>query len=249
MFARIIVCHHNSSVSRGKESMRFTVALQAALIATTVITAAVAQPLPAVGDAYVYRVINAYNNETRGQVSHRIDKIDTDHVFVSVTTEMPGTSIATTEVYALDGNWLRHPVTNRDQPVDYEFAPAYPAYRFPLDPGKEWSVRVNAVNPATGEQRSVRVDAKVIGSERIRVPAGEFDTVKIRRAVYAGDSASYLRLTETVISETEWFAPALGRSVRLTTDSHYQDLARRRGSQVMKGDRNTYELTSAPLPR
>ena len=74
-------------------------------------------------------------------------------------------------------------------------------------------------------------------------------TVKIRRSVYAGDGASYLHLTETTISETEWFAPALGRSVRLTTDSHYQDLSRRRGSQIVNGDRNTYELTSAPLPR
>jgi hypothetical protein len=234
-----------SAFARRAGKLAFAVLIVAT--AGTAYPAGVMQPVA--GDIYVYRVINAYNNEIRGQVTFKVDNIDADRMIMAVSTETPGSSAVTMATYTLDGNWLRHPVTNRDQPVDYEFAPAYPAYRFPLDPGKEWSVRVNAVNPATGEQRSVRVDAKVIGNERIRVPAGEFDTVKIRRAVYAGDSASYLRLTETTISETEWFAPALGRSVRLTTDSHYQDLARRRGSQTMNGDRNTYELTSAPLPR
>ncbi len=35
---------------------------------------------------------------------------------------------------------------NHDQPVEYEFAQPYPAYDFPLDVGKTWSLRVNATN-------------------------------------------------------------------------------------------------------
>ena len=229
--------------------MRSTIALQAALIAASVLTTAVAQPVPAVGDAYVYRVINAYNNEPRGQVRSRIDNVDTDRVVMAVTTETPGTSIASTEVYAPDGNWLRHPLTNRDQPVDYAFAPAFPAYRFPLEPGSEWSLRVDAVKPATNARRSVHVDATVIGAERIRVPAGEFDTLKIRRTIYAGDAVNYLRLTETTISELEWYAPSLRRYVRLISDSYYKDLSRRQGAQTMRGDWNLYELVSAPAAR
>jgi hypothetical protein len=227
--------------------------VHAVLIAATVLTVATAQSLPtdqpAVGDTHVYRVINAYNNETRGQVSYRIDKVDADRVVMAVTTEAPGINIATTEVYAPDGNWLRHPVTNRDQPVDYEFAPAYPAYQLPLEPGREWSFRVNAVNPATGERRSVRVDATVLGAERIRVPAGDFDTLKIRRTVYAGDAENHLRLAETTISELEWYAPTLQRHVRLVSDSYYKDYTRRQASQTMRGDWNIYELVSAPPAR
>ncbi len=219
--------------------------LAAALFAAS----AIATAAPVAGDTYVYRVVNAYNNETRGQVSYRVDKVDTDRIVMSVATETPGVNIATTEIYAPDGNWLRHPVTNRDQPVDYEFAPAYPAYQFPLEPGKEWSTRVNAVNPATGERRSVRVDAKVLGNERIRVPAGEFDTVKIRRMVYAGDSSSYQHYTETNIAETEWFAPALGRTVRIARNSGYLDTSRGPQSRAVRGDWNIYELVSAPPMR
>lgn len=220
----------------------------AAVWATAVSRQTIAAP-PASGDTYVYRVINGYNNETRGQISYRVDMTGADRIIMSVNADNPGLQIATTEIYTPDGNWLRHPVTNRDQPVDYEFSPAYPAYRYPLDSGKVWSTRVNAVNPATGAQRSVRVDATVVGAERIRVPAGEFDTIRIRREIYAGDAESYRNLTETTISETEWFAPALGRSVRLVSDSYYRNYSFRRGQQTVRGDWNIFELVSAPLLR
>ena len=234
-----------------RAGIRVCAAMHAILIAASTLTAAGAQPLatsqPVAGDTHIYRVTNGYNNETRGQVSYRVDKVDADRVVMAVTTETPGTSIATTEVYAPDGNWLRHPLTNRDQPVDYEFVPAFPAYRFPLEPGNEWSLRVDAVNPATGARRSVRVDATVLGAERIRVPAGDFDTLKIRRTVYAGDATNYLGLTETTISEIEWYAPSLRRYVRLISDSYYRDSTRRQAAQVMRGDWSRYELVSAPV--
>ena len=44
---------------------------------------------PTVGDTYVYRVTNAYNNEARGQVTYRVDKVDPDQVTVTVTPDSP----------------------------------------------------------------------------------------------------------------------------------------------------------------
>ncbi len=236
-----------STVYVKQASLRIVLVVTTALAMTTAQFCAAGQPVA--GDTNVYRLINAYNKETRGQISYRVDTVDAGRIVMAVTTEIPGLSTATTEVYTPDGNWLRHPVTNRDQPVDYEFAPAYPAYQFPLEPGKEWSVRVNAVNPATGESHSVRIDATVVGTERIRVPAGEFDTIKIRRSIYAGDSKMYLRLLETNISELEWYAPSLGRHVRLISDSFYRDQSRRQASQIMRGDWTIHELVSAPPAR
>ncbi len=118
-----------------------------------------------------------------------------------------------------EGNWLRHPVTNHDQPVEYEFATAYPAYAFPLEPRKSWSRRVDAIHPATGRRNSVRVDGKVVGAERISVPGGSFDTIKVSRRVYAGDWDGF-RL-ETNIIETDWYAPQLGRPVKSESTSSY----------------------------
>lgn len=228
--------------SAASRLQRLAVGGFAALLAT----AAAAAALPAAGDTYVYRVVNAYNNEARGEVSYRVERAEADRVVMAVTTT-PGATGAGTAVYTADGRWLHHALINRDQPVVYDFAPAYPAYDFPLQPGKTWSTRVEATNPASGRRNSVRVDARVVGNERVRVPAGEFDTVRIARSVYAGD-ADYPK-QETTITETEWYAPALGRSVKLVSNSFYVDNSLFYQYQVVRGDWNVFELVSAPAAR
>ncbi len=202
-------------------------------------------PRLAVGDTWVYRISNGYNNEVRGQVRYQVEHVDADRTVVSATPDNPYLGPAYTVAYAKDGNWLRHPVSNHDQPVQYEFVPAYPAYVFPLAPDKSWSVRVNATNPATGKISSVRVDGKVLGAERIRVPAGEFDTIRIWRHVYAGDWDGSRR--ETHIVETDWYAPALGRAVRSENSSQWLDESQcdETGCSRPRGDWNVIELVAA----
>jgi hypothetical protein len=200
--------------------------------------------LPAAGDTAVYRVINAYNGEVRGEIHYRVDKVESASVVVSVSTNSPYAGVPHTEVYTTEGNWLRHPVVNHDRPTDYDFAPPYPAYPFPLDIGKSWSMRVNATTPATGQRRSVRVDGQVLGAERISTPAGTFDTIKIRRLVYAGDWDGFLR--ETQIMQLDWYAPVLGRAVRTESNSQWQDMSRctRSGCSWFRGDWDVLELVS-----
>ncbi len=229
--------------------------LLASVVTGAVILAAATGPAVAVtpaaaGDTYVYRVSNGYNNEVRGQIRYQVEKADADRSVMSVTPDNPGLGQGYTAVYTLEGNWLRHPLTNHDQPVEYEFAQAYPVYVFPLDPGKSWSARVKATNPLTSKISSVRVDGTVLGAERIRVPAGEFDTIRVRRLVYAGDWDGFRR--ETHIIEIDWYAPALGRVVRSESKSEWQDLSRcgrGAGCQWFRGDWNIYELVAvSPSP-
>jgi hypothetical protein len=203
---------------------------------------------PAAGETYVYRVVNGYNNVALGKIEYRVARVDADRVALSVTTDVPALGMARTEIYDRDGNWLRHALTNQDHPVEYEFAQPYAAYALPLDTGKSWSVRVNATNPATGRRNSVRIDGEVLGAERITVPAGAFDTIKIKRRVYAGDWGAFT--FETNIYETEWYAPALGRAVRSETSSEYLDTSRGIGGgsfsgPIQKGDWNVFELVSS----
>ncbi len=197
---------------------------------------------PAVGGAYVYRVINGYNQEVRGEITFRVDKVDADHVTVTVTATTTALATPHTEIYTREGNWLRHPLTNDDQPVEYEFSPPYPAYVFPLETGKSWSLRVTATNSASAQRNSVRVDGEVLGTERITTPAGPFDTIKVMRRVYAGDWESFRR--ETNIVETDWYAPTLGRPVRAVSNSRYFDLSRcsRGPCDPFRGDWNIFEL-------
>ncbi|MEO7729263.1 MAG: hypothetical protein ABIS45_18580 [Burkholderiales bacterium] len=205
---------------------------------------------PQIGETAVYRVVNAYNGEPRGDVQYRVEKVENERVFVAVTTSSPYAGLPHNEIYTPDGNWLRHPVSNHDQAIEYEFIPPFPAREFPLEPGKAWSARVNARNLATGRGVSVRVDAQVLGSERITVAAGSFDVVKIRRTIYAGDFDGFLR--ETTISELDWYAPSIRRSVRTESNSTWIDTSRGGGgffggaynNQIMRGDWNVVELVS-----
>jgi hypothetical protein len=203
----------------------------------------------AAGDTAVYRVINAYNGEVRGEIRYRVDKVESASVVVSVSADLPYAGVPHTEVYTTDGNWLRHPVVNHDRPIEYDFAPPYPAYVFPLDVGKSWSMRVNATNPVTGQRRSVRVDGQVMGAERVSTPAGNFDTIKIRRLVYAGDWDGPLR--ETQILQLDWYAPALGRSVRTESNSQWLDQSRcsRSGCSLFRGDWDVLELVGHTAAR
>lgn len=222
----------------------FRCGIAAALLAASAIANAAVE-----GDTYVYRVTNAYNQELRGHLSYRIDKAESNQITQSVSADKPGLPIPTTEILSPDGKWLRHSMINRERLVDYNFSPAYPAYEFPLEPGKEWSTRVNATNTENSYKHSVRVDAVVLGNERVRVPAGEFDTIKIRRQIYAGDGVYYQQLKETNIFETEWYAPSLGRAVRFERNSGYADLSRGVRNRVVRGDWDIFELVSAPATR
>jgi len=186
--------------------------------------AASAPAVPAPGDTAVYRVINAYNGETQGEIRYRVDKVDAGRVVVDVNTSSAYAGAPHVAVYTAEGNWLRHPVVSHDHPTQYDFSPPFPAYPFPLDIGKTWFMRVKATNPVTGRVNSVRVDGRVAGAERVITPGGTFDTLKIVRSVYAGDDDAFRK--ETVITEIDWYAPALGRAVRTERQSGWFDAGR-----------------------
>ena len=205
---------------------------------------------PAVGESWAYRVANGYSKEVRGRIEYRVDKVAADNITVLVTPDVPALGRQHVEVYTPEGNWLRHTLINHDQPVEYEFAQPYPAYVFPLDTGKSWSLRVYATNPATGRRNSVRVDGEVLGTERVTVPAGAYDTIKVRRRIYAGDFDG--PRSETNVTEIDWYAPALGRAVRSETNSRYMD-QNQCGDQMsacgpVRGDWNILELVEVAAP-
>ena len=239
-------------MSNRKSGLRGTLYMLLAACSSGALMAGVGGPASAAtelgsGSTYVYRLVNGYNNEVRGQLRYFVEKVDPGSFTVSVVPDSSGAGVERLEIYTKEGNWLRRPLASHGQNVDYMFASAYPAYAFPLDPGKSWSVRVNATVAGVPGVRSVRVDGTVLGRERIRVPAGEFDTIKVRRVVFPGDA--YYSLLETKIVEYDWYAPALGRTVRTDSKSEYVDTSRcsRGGSGgcLFRGDWDVFELVDA----
>ena len=185
---------------------------------------AAVQPVePRVGEAWAYAVRDGYTGLPHGTWHYRVEEKYPDFYTVLATHIAPDGRVVTQrhEHYTLQGNWLETAMTNL--PV-FHYDPPYAAFVFPLEAGESWHSFVSAIDTVTTRRNRARIDGTVVGWERIAVPAGLYDTLKVRRAVYAGNH-DFFRGEEN-ITEIEWYAPRLGRAVRRETNSGYIDRSR-----------------------
>jgi hypothetical protein len=93
-----------------------------------------------------------------------------------------------------------------------EFSAPYTKLPFPLTPDMHWDEKIEAVG--THDQIFVwRIAGRAHGWERVRTPAGEFDALRIVRTMNLGDGVA--SWTNTIRTETLWYAPAVNGWVRL----------------------------------
>jgi hypothetical protein len=203
------------------------------------------------GDTWRYAVRDAFTNLPRGEVEYRVTRVEGD----TATVEVRSGDLVSTELYTRSGNWLRRPATNMQE---FSYSPAYEAFAFPLAAGKTWKSESVATDPADGRSFPVRISATVLGWDRIRVPAGEFDALKVQRYVFLDYWRSKVR-GQSVIREDEWYVPSLGKIAKRETTSRYLDgrfalandgivLTRDRGDdgpRYIQDDWLIYELVSA----
>jgi hypothetical protein len=204
-----------------------------------------------VGDTWRYAVRDAFTDLPRGEVEYQVTRVEGD----TVTVEVRSGDRTSIELYTRTGNWLRRPATNMQE---FSYSPPYEALAFPLAPGKKWKARSVATDPADGRKFPVTINGAVLGWERIRVPAGEFDALKVRRYVFLDYWRSKVR-GQSIIREDEWYAPSLGKIAKRETTSRYLDgrfaqandgivLTRDRGDdgpRYVQDDWLLYELVSA----
>ena len=176
--------------------------------------AVAAAPSVAVGDSWTYRVRDAYTGLERGNQRYRVTEAG-DRISVAVSRAGAGGD----EVRIFDSawNWLKHPATHLQT---FDYSPAYPAFAFPLAPGKTWRARLTATDPVDGRRFTLTVDGTVLGWERIKVPAGEFDALKIKRVVFF-DYLEHTVRGRSEILEHEWYVPAIKQAVRREATAMY----------------------------
>lgn len=184
--------------------------------------ASVAPAQVKIGDFWEYSVRDGYTGLPRGVYRYEVSGVDGGRVVVDVLHD--GERIDT-RIYTAGWNGLEHPLTNLQR---FRYAPAFPAYAYPLAPDKSWYTVVAATDPATGRTYNVHTKGKVVGWERIKVPAGEFDALRIQRYVFAGND-EYFKLQEE-IDETDWYVPAVRRAVRTHARSEHFDTSRGGGN-------------------
>lgn len=176
--------------------------------------ATVTAPEIRIGDTWTYRVRDGYTGFERGDQSYRVTDASPDRISVAVSG---GGRLDETHIYNREWNWLRHPATNLQT---FDYSPAYQALAFPFTSGKRWHARAMATDPADGRRFPVWIDGTVQGWEKVKVPAGEFDALKIKRAVFIGYWEMTVRGWSEIL-EYEWYAPKVKQSVRREASSQY----------------------------
>jgi hypothetical protein len=177
----------------------------------------VAAPEVRIGERHVYAAHDGYTKLPQGTVETRVVAVQ-DNI-VTLNVETPAGTRA--ERYTPDWNWIDRPATNLQR---FRYDPPYRALPFPLYAGETWRAYTNATDPVTGRVHRVRIDGKVLGWERIVVPGGTFDALKVHRLVYV--PSFELFRSQEYISELDWYAPAVGNIVRSERDSFYFDTGR-----------------------
>jgi uncharacterized protein DUF3108 len=197
---------------------------------------AAAAPAPLkIGDSWTYAARNGFNGLLNTTYQWQVTDV-TDKSIGARVTDL-GTKTAIDEHFTLNWNPL---VAFWATLRTYEFTPAYPEFPDRIEPGVDWTQIVLARDPATGQQMKMKVIGKVLGHERIRVPAGEFDCIKIERDTIL-DDAQFWR-GPTRVWESEWYSPELARSIKYETRSEYHEEGGR--NSLRRGDWTIFELTA-----
>lgn len=180
-------------------------------------SASAAAPTLSMGDSWTYSVRDGFTGLGRGTQRHQVVEVTGERVGMTVTLEN-----GVQESWAFDrgGNWLKHPAHGLQS---FDYNPPYRAFDFPVAPGKTWRARLTATDPATGWRFPVWIDGVVLGWERIKVPAGEFDALRVKRAVFF-DYYDYTTRGRSEIVEYEWYAPAVKQAVRREGSAMYYSL-------------------------
>jgi hypothetical protein len=215
--------------------------------------------VPAPGERWTYRIVNGYNNLEVGKTRYEVVSAAPDRFEVRVTDETSGITRSRSFFSGWNPDSGNYPVglatggfwSGIPPGGEVHYAPALPQFRFPLTPGKSWWESVIVIDSVSGKQVPVTVLGRIQGMERIAVPAGEFDTVKVSRDLYYQD-AEWWR-TSTWQSTTDWFAPSINRVVRHREHSQYMDKARasEKGGAplIIYGDFRIHELVEATPAR
>jgi len=185
-------------------------------------------PTPTVGDSWTYQ----YSDVRKGLKGNlnRIEVTSIDNAGVHVDVRRAdGGAPPTQQLFSTEMN-----------PIDrgaMHFTPSFARFAFPLAPGKEWLSDVVGDNQKLGKQLRYTIKGKVLDWEKIKVPAGEFDALKVViDARYRGEGPGADSDGNGQLTETIWFVPELNNFVKLD----YLETDK----QGRIANRDSWELTS-----
>jgi hypothetical protein len=136
------------------------------------------------------------------------------------TTSGSGTS---TTVSTRDDNWnvLSSVITSESSPTTQTYDVAVVEHLFPFRPGMSWHQRTRQMQSGDTTASVEDLEVEVTGWEKVTVPAGTFDALKVRKV------ARPVRPGETAVTEyltTFWYVPEVKAEVRVESPSGISEL-------------------------
>jgi hypothetical protein len=196
-------------------------------------SASAAAPTLSMGDSWTYHVRDGFTGLDRGTQRHQVVEVTGERIGMTITLQ---NGVEESWAYDHGGNWLKHRAHGLQS---FDYSPPYRAFDFPIAPGKTWRARLTATDPATGWRFPVWIDGVVLGWERIKVPAGEFEALRVKRTVFF-DYYDYTTRGRSEIVEYEWYAPAVKQAVRREGSAMYYSLL---GGRDTRSDLRTVQFS------
>ncbi len=184
-------------------------------VATATDTASIQQPAQVerpvfkVGDSCTYQLVNNWNNTVKDKYTLTTSTVSDKEITIGLVSLVSGTTDSITMtpdfgVISMDGAQY-----TPDSGI---------GYAFPLTVGKTWKTKGNFTK--SDRSGSYATIARVVGWEKVKVPAGEFTALKV---TYDGSYHVAMKGGYREGAGTEqtirWYVPSLGCSVKITYES------------------------------
>ena len=192
---------------------------------------------PQVGQWWAYQKLNHFNGQKLSAVRESVVSVGTAGTVVQRQEE--GGMLLPPEQHGAWGQLLRDPVW--DYPLNLEQAvPLWPAS---LAAGQQQAVHTHYLEDGGSFRHWVQVYTAVTGWERVTLPLGTFDTVRVERQLRL--SHHDFSRTDTLRRDVMWLAPEVGRWVVRDTSGRYRipDGDARGNSEYLE-DHFRWELTA-----
>ncbi len=161
------------------------------------------------GDEWLYDELNGYNRERMAEIRYVAEQGAPPVLRVEVDGK-PLSSLRSGQREEYDAAW----VVARDAVYDFEnrYDPPLPLLPSRLEPGtrESWQAMVTHNQKEKPLRWHVQIDA--LGIEQVKVPAGSFEALRIRRLIKF-EHPDFFR-NHSARTETLWFAPEVKRWVK-----------------------------------
>ena len=169
------------------------------VFSTLLLSSAIAQPTTVArpelkaGDRWSVEERDPYSSAIRRTYEEEVAAVGQDRVEVTYDGRIGG--VMSPNLTLLDN-------------YRFTYDNGYQLLKFPIDIGTRWSFKTKWANKETGSSGTAEFDVEALAAEKVTVPAGTFDAVRLRAKGYMYAGGTW------VVTITYWYAPAVKRIVR-----------------------------------